>query len=143
MHFGPEHEQFRTGVCAFVAREIAPHIDAWDEAEGFPRELYRQAAALGLLGIGYPEELGGTPADWGFRLIATEEIARAGSGGLMASLFSHNIGLPPLLAAGSAALQQRVVPPVLAGEKIAAMMIGGGAEEIMKELAARQLGIVP
>jgi acyl-CoA dehydrogenase len=66
--------------------------------------LYRRAAQLGLLGLGYPEAYGGTPAGTWFRVIATEEIARAGSGGLMASLFSHNIGLPPILAHGSDAL---------------------------------------
>ena len=46
MHFGPEHEQFRAGVHAFVAREIAPHVNAWDEAEGFPCELCAHAATL-------------------------------------------------------------------------------------------------
>ena len=99
MKFLPEHELFRDSVRAFVAREIAPHVDAWDEAETFPRELYARAAQVGLLGIGYPEAYGGTPADGWYRLIATEEIARAGSGGLMASLFSHNIGLPPIAGA--------------------------------------------
>ena len=83
----PEHELFRDSVRAFVAAEIAPHVNAWDEAGSFPRELYQRAAQIGLLGLGYPEEYGGTPADGWFRLIATEEIARAGSGGLMASLF--------------------------------------------------------
>jgi acyl-CoA dehydrogenase len=124
-----EHEQFRATVRAFVARELAPHATAWDEAGSFPRALYAQVARIGLLGLGYPEALGGTPCDIGFRLIATEEIAGAGSGGLMASLFSHQIALPPIVAAGSPALQQRVVPPVLAGDKIAALAItepGGG-----------------
>ena len=77
---------------AFVAREITPHVDAWDEAGSFPRELYRKAAAVGLLGIGYPEEFGGTPADLFFSIVAAEEMARAGCGGLQASLGSHHIG---------------------------------------------------
>jgi len=126
-----EHESFRDSVRAFVAAEIAPHVNAWDEAGSFPRALYARAAHLGLLGLGYPEAYGGTPADTWFRLIATEEIARAGSGGLMASLFSHNIGLPPINAHGSEALKQRVIPPVLAGEKIAALAItepSGGSD---------------
>ena len=131
MTFTAEHESFRDSVRAFVAAEIAPHINAWDEANAFPRELYRRAAHLGLLGLGYPEAYGGTPADAWFRLIATEEIARAGSGGLMASLFSHNIGLPPIVAHGSEALKQRVMPAVLTGEKIAALAItepSGGSD---------------
>jgi len=129
--FGPEHEAFRSSVRSFVAREITPHAAAWDEAETFPRALYQQAAAIGLLGIGYPEHLGGTPADLFYTLVAAEELARAGSGGVQAGLGSHQIALPPILAQGSAELQQRVVPPVLRGEKIAALAItepGGGSD---------------
>lgn len=130
-YFGPDHEALRRTVREFIAREVAPHINAWDEAGGFPRELYRKAGAIGLLGIGYPEELGGTPADLFFTIAAAEELAQAGSGGLQASLGSHHIALPPLVALGSAALKQRVVPAVLAGEKIAALAItepGGGSD---------------
>ena len=130
-HFTPEHEAFRASVREFVRREIEPHAAAWDEAGSFPRELYRKAAALGLLGIGYPEAYGGTPADAMFAVIAAEEIARAGSGGVQASLGSLHIGLPPVLALGSAELKARVVPPVLRGEKIAALAItepGGGSD---------------
>lgn len=139
----PEHESFRDSVRAFVAAEIAPHVNAWDEAGTFPRELYRRAAHLGLLGLGYPQAYGGTPADTWFRLIATEEIARAGSGGLMASLFSHNIGLPPLVAHASEALKQRVIPPVLAGDQIAALAItepSGGSDVARLRCTARRDG---
>jgi acyl-CoA dehydrogenase len=140
MRFSAEHQAFRDSVRAFVEREIAPHVNAWDEAGRFPRTLYRQAAAIGLLGIGYPEALGGTPADTGFRLVATEEIARAGSGGLMAGLFSHNIGLPPIVAQGSPALQQRIVPAVLAGDRISALAItepSGGSDVARLRTTAR------
>ena len=102
--------------------------------------------------------MGGTPCDAWFKLIATEEIARAGSAGLMASLFSHNIGLPPINAPGSDELKCsdiahlrfdncRVPIENLIGEEnqgyreVKIMMIGGGTEEIMNELAARQLGV--
>jgi acyl-CoA dehydrogenase len=139
----PEHEAFRDGVRAFVEREIAPNVATWDESETFPRTLYKRAAEVGLLGIGYPEEYGGTPADGWYRLIATEEIARAGSGGLMASLFSHNIGLPPIVAHGSDALKQRVIPDVLRGEKIAALAItepSGGSDVARIRTTARRDG---
>ncbi len=138
-----EHESFRDSVRAFVQREIAPHVAAWDEAQTFPRELYARAAQIGLLGLGYPEAYGGTPADGWYRLIATEEIARAGSGGLMASLFSHNIGLPPVLAHGSEALKQRILPDVLAGRRIAALAItepGGGSDVARLRCSARRDG---
>ena len=143
MQLTPEHTLFRDSVRVFVEAEIAPHVNAWDEAGSFPRELYRRAAHLGLLGLGYPETYGGTPADTWFRLIATEEIARAGSGGLMASLFSHNIGLPPIVAHGSEALKQRVIPGVLSGEKIAALAIteaSGGSDVAQLRCTARRDG---
>ena len=142
-YFGPEHEAFRRSLRDFVAREIAPHVAAWDEAGSFPRNLYRRAAGIGLLGLGYPEHLGGTPADRFFTIVAAEELARAGSGGLQASLGSHQIALPPVMACGSAALQQRVVPPVLAGEKIAALAItepGGGSDVAALATTARRDG---
>ncbi len=138
-----DHGLFRNTVRRFVDREVAPHINAWDEAQEFPRALYRRAAELGLLQLGYPEVLGGTPCGIGYRLIAAEEIARAGSGGLMASLFSHNIGLPPIVRHGSTALQQRVVPAVLAGDRISALAItepGGGSDVARLRTTARREG---
>ncbi|MEP7303674.1 MAG: acyl-CoA dehydrogenase family protein, partial [Caldimonas sp.] len=134
---------FRAGARRFVEREITPNVAAWDEAETFPRALYRQAAAAGLLGIGYPERWGGTPAPMRLRVIASEEVARAGSGGVMASLFSHSIALPPIVAGGSEALQRRIVPEVLAGAKIAALAItepGGGSDVARLACRARRDG---
>ena len=131
-------------VTRFARDEVAPHVSAWDEAGEFPRELYHQAAELGLLGLGYPEALGGTPAPWAVRNAVTQTLSRVGaSGGVLASLFSHNIGLPPVLAHGSAALQQQFVPPVLKGEQIAALGItepGGGSDVASLRTTARRDG---
>jgi acyl-CoA dehydrogenase len=126
-----EQADFRRSLRHFVEREVAPHIDAWEEAGSFPRELYLRAAQLGLLQLGYPEHLGGTPCPLSWRLVASEELARAGSGGLLASLFSHNIGLPPIVEHASPALQTLIVPPVLAGERVSALAItepSGGSD---------------
>lgn len=87
-------------VTRFARTEIAPHADAWDAAGEFPRSLYRRAADLGLLGLGYPEQYGGTPASYALRLPLWRALSRHGaSGGVLASLLSHNIGLPPVLGA--------------------------------------------
>ena len=111
-------------VRRFAADRVRPNLDAWEAAGEIPRELYREAADLGLLGLGYPEHLGGTPAPWRARNALSQTLARHGtSGGLMASLFSHNIGLPPVLAHGTPELQSEVVLPVLRGEQIAALGI--------------------
>ncbi|MEJ8853360.1 acyl-CoA dehydrogenase family protein [Variovorax robiniae] len=130
-YFTPEHEQFRSSLRDFVSREIRPFVNEWDEAETFPRSLYTRAAEVGVLGLGYPEEYGGTPADTFYGLILAEEFARAACGGMQASLLSHSIGLPPILKAGSEAIKQRVIPPVLRGEKIAALAVtepSGGSD---------------
>jgi len=130
-YFTPEHEQFRATLRAFVAREIAPYANDWDEAGEFPRALYSRAAEIGLLSLGYPEEWGGTPADVFYRIIVAEEMARCGAGGVQASLGSHGIALPPIVRAASRAICQRVIPAVLRGEKIAALAItepSGGSD---------------
>jgi acyl-CoA dehydrogenase len=131
-HDDHEVQALADSVTRFAQREIAPFAQAWDEAGEFPRSLYTRAAELGLLGLGYPEHLGGTPATQRLRNALTLPLARHGaSGGVFASLFSHNIGLPPILHHGSAEMQQEVIPPVLRGEKISALGItepGGGSD---------------
>lgn len=131
-------------VRRFATEQVRPHVEAWEAACEIPRPLYRQAAELGLLGLGYPERLGGTPAPWAARNALSQTLARhGGSGGVMASLFSHNIGLPPVLAHGSPELQAEVIPPVLRGEKIAALGItepGGGSDVASLRTTARRDG---
>lgn len=142
-HYTADHAAFRATVRRFVEREILPHAAEWDEAGGFPRELYAKAAAAGLLGVGFPEEYGGTPADHFYRLILAEEMGRSGSGGTAASLMSHTIGLPPLVAGGSPELKARVIPGVLAGEKISALAVtepGAGSDVAQLSTTAKRDG---
>lgn len=132
-HYDESHEAVCDTVRAFVAREITPHVDAWEAAGELPRELHRKAAEAGILGLNYPEEFGGTGNAFTLfhSLVQTEELSRPGAGGISASLMTHGIGLPPVLAAGSEALKQRIAPAVLAGEKIIALGItepGGGSD---------------
>lgn len=137
-------EALADAITRFAKSEIAPNATAWDEAGEFPRQLYRRAGEVGFLGIGYPEELGGTPASLALKLPVWVALARHGaSGGVLASLFSHNIGLPPVIAHGSPALQREVVPPVLRGEKISALAItepGGGSDVAQLRTTARRDG---
>ena len=140
-YFDETHEQVRQTVRKFVEREILPHIDDWEEAGEFPRELYSKAAAAGINGIGYPEEFGGTGPDVFMKIVASEELMRSTSGGLVAGLGSLDIGLPPIVKWGSDAMKQRVVPEVLSGEKICALAItepsGGSDVANLKTRAVR------
>jgi acyl-CoA dehydrogenase len=138
-----EHEAFRRTVRRFVEREIMPHVDQWDEAEEFPRELYAKASAAGLLQLGFPEEYGGVPTDPFFGIVKAEEMARHGSGGVNASLNSHTIGSPPIAALGPEWMKRKVLPEVLAGEKISALAItepSGGSDVANLKTTARRDG---
>ncbi|MCH8544402.1 MAG: acyl-CoA dehydrogenase family protein [Alcanivorax sp.] len=131
-YFNDTHRMVRESMRRFVEREILPFVDEWEEAGEFPRELYTKAAEAGLLGIGHPEAYGGAgEQDVFMKIAASEELMRSTSGGLVASLGSHDIGLPPVWKWGSEALKSRVVPDVLSGNKIAALAItepGGGSD---------------
>ncbi|MET0775272.1 MAG: acyl-CoA dehydrogenase family protein, partial [Pseudomonas mandelii] len=131
-YFDPSHQLVRDSVRRFVEREILPDIDQWEEAESFPRELYLKAGAAGILGIGYPEALGGShEGDLFAKIAASEELMRCGSGGLVAGLGSLDIGLPPILKWARPEVRDRVVPQVLSGEKISALAVtepSGGSD---------------
>ena len=130
-YFGPAHEMVRRSVKEFVDKEMLPNIEDWEEMNEFPRELYKKAGDVGILGIGYPEEYGGTPGDIFFRVAAWEEVMRCGSGGVAAGLGSMHIAIPPILSHGTAEQKERFVRPVIMGDKIAALAItepGGGSD---------------
>ncbi len=138
-----EHEAFRDSLRKFVAREIEPYANQWDEAGEFPRELYKKAAAVGYMGLGFPEAHGGTEGDRFMRVIAMQEIARAGCGGVGAGLFSHTIGAPPILHRGAEDMKARVLPQILSGEKICALAItepSGGSDVANLRTTARRDG---
>ena len=140
-----EHEAFRAQVRRFVEKECVPYIEQWEAAEELPRELHKKAAEAGLLGIGYPEDCGGLGIDDPFYgIVLTEELMRAGSGGLIASLMSHGIASPPIAKAGTAEQKRRFVAPVLAGDKVAALAItepsGGSDVASLKTTAVREGG---
>lgn len=128
----PEREQLRKTVRSFVEQDILPHLNQWESDGEIPRELHKKAAALGLLGAGFPEGVGGEGGDLADAILICEEMHQAGaSGGLFASLFTHGIALPHLVAAGDPEHIEKWVRPTLAGEKIGSLAItepGGGSD---------------
>lgn len=131
IYFQDDHEMIRQAVRKFVQKEIRPFVDDWEETGEFPRQLYRKAGQAGILGLGYPEDVGGTPADLFAQIVVWEELMRCGSAGVLAGLGSLHIAIPPLVKWGTAVQKERFVKPVLAGKRIAALGItepGGGSD---------------
>jgi acyl-CoA dehydrogenase len=127
-----EHAAVRQIARRFGAAHVAPKGAEWEEDEEFPIELYAQAAASGVTGIGYPEEIGGAGGDLSHVLVASEELILAGrSVGTCVGLGSHGIALPPIVRFGTDEQKRRFVAPTLRGETIAALAVtepGGGSD---------------
>lgn len=127
-----EHAALRAEARRFARAHILPNAHAWDEAEEFPRELYRQIAEAGLLGVGYPEEVGGSGGDLSHVLAVAEELVLEGQNvGVTVGIGSHGIALPPIVKFGSDDLKRRFVAPTLRGELVSALAItepSGGSD---------------
>lgn len=142
-YYTEEHRAFRETMNRFVAKEIEPFAHAWDEEGTFPRPLYQKAAEVGLLQLGFPEAYGGIKSDLFHVIVASQALARAGSGGVSASLLSHTIACPPIAKLGSPELCARILPEVLRGAKIAALAItepDAGSDVANIRTSARKAG---
>jgi acyl-CoA dehydrogenase len=128
----PERQQLRKTVRTFTEREILPHIDEWEQLGELPRDLSRRTAAAGLLGVGFPEEVGGEGGDAADSAIICEELHESGTpGGVFASLFTVGIAVPHMIASGDERLIETFVKPTLSGELIGSLAItepGGGSD---------------
>jgi acyl-CoA dehydrogenase len=142
--FTDEHEQLRETVGRFVRSEIAPHVDEWEQAREFPRELFERCGELGFLGLKYPEELGGQGGDYVHDAVWIEELSRSGaSGGVGAGLGGHTgIATPPIFNFGTPEQHERWLRPAIRGEKIGALGItepGAGSDVASIRTFARRV----
>ena len=119
--FTDEHDQYRQTVARFVADEIVPHHADWERDGQVPRELWKQAGAVGLLCTDVPTEYGGGGVrDFRYNVVITEELAKVGASGVGFPL--HNdVVVPYFLAHATADQQQRWFPPMCSGETITAI----------------------
>jgi acyl-CoA dehydrogenase len=119
-----ERLALRAMVRTFAEQDVLPDLDSWERAGELPRELHRKAGDLGLLGVGFPESVGGGGGDLIDVITVGEELHYAGcSGGLFAGLFTSGIALPHLVAAGQTRQLERWVRPTLAGDLIGALAV--------------------
>ena len=127
-----ERQAMAATAAELVRREVVPHLQEWEDAGEIPRSLHATAGALGLLGLAFPEEVGGAGGDLLDSVAVQEAMFGAGaSSGLMAGLFTSGIALPHIAASGDADLVDRFVRPTLAGELIGSLAItepGGGSD---------------
>jgi citronellyl-CoA dehydrogenase len=125
MRFTSEHELFRQTVRDFVRHEINPHVDAWEEAHGFPaHELFPKLAEIGLIGLEYDPADGGQGADHWYTVIFGEELGRIACGGVPMAIAVHtDMATPSLARYGSGELKERYLAPALRGEMVSAVAV--------------------
>ncbi|WP_370625044.1 acyl-CoA dehydrogenase family protein [Corynebacterium sp. TAE3-ERU12] len=119
-----EATALREMVTKFTETEIVPHQDDWEEKGEIPREVSKKAGELGILGLQFPESVGGGGAGYKELLIASEAMHEAGAaGGVQASLMTSAISCPHIVHSGNQDLIDRYVRPALSGDKIGSLAI--------------------
>nr|WP_315489925.1 acyl-CoA dehydrogenase family protein [uncultured Rhodoferax sp.] len=145
MKFTPEHEQIADTVRKFVAKEINPHLPAWEKAGMFPaHDVFKKMGDLGLLGIKYPTEFGGLGLDFSYCMVMAESLGECNAGGVpMAIGVQTDMCTPALARFGSDALRHEFLAPSIAGDMVGCVGVseaGGGSDVAALKTTARKDG---
>jgi acyl-CoA dehydrogenase len=120
----PEHEALREQIARFIAREVEPFGEQWEEDGFTPRDVLRKMGSLGWLGMRYPPEYGGAGADVLTSVVFQEALSLSTFGGFIVTVLVHtDMASPHLVNAGSPAQLEKYLPRIIAGELIAAVAI--------------------
>ena len=136
-------QYFRESVLRWLDSDIHPNLSEWEAAGRVPKDVYKAAGNLGVLGVGFPQALGGTTTDIRVMVAMNDALAETGSGGFLAAMSAHCISLPPIVNLAPAEMRDRVVPEVLSGEKTAALGVtehAGGSDVAQLKTTARLEG---
>ena len=140
----PEHAELRKTVARFLAEEVEPHGEAWEEQGFVPREVIRKLGRLGLLGIAYPPEYGGAGADNVTAAVFQEALARSTFGGFVITVLDHtDMASPHLVRGGSKAQLEKYLRKVIAGELVTAVAVtepDAGSDVASIRMRARRHG---
>ncbi len=144
IYLTPEHELLREQVARFVAREVVPFGQAWEDAGCTPREVLRKPGDAGLLGLVFWSEYGGADADALANLVFAEALSQSTFGGFIITVPMHtDMASPHLHHAGTKAQLARYMPGVTAGRTITAVGItepGAGSDAAGIRTMARRVG---
>lgn len=128
----PEHQTLRDQIARFIAREVEPQADRWEEQGFVPREVLRRMGQAGLFGLMYESEYGGAEADALTNLVFAEALSQSTYAGFIITVLVHtDMASPHLHHAGSPAQKDKYLRKVIAGETIAAVGItepGAGSD---------------
>ena len=120
----PEHEALREQIARFIAREVEPFGEQWEDDGFTPRDVLRKMGSLGWLGMRYPPEYGGAGADVLTSVVFQEALSLSTFGGFIVTVLVHtDMASPHLVHAGSPAQLKKYLPRIIAGELIAAVAI--------------------
>jgi alkylation response protein AidB-like acyl-CoA dehydrogenase len=123
MYFTDAHEELRLHARRFLEKEVQPHLEEWEE-KTFPDSVFKRFGELGFLGLRYPPEYGGQGGDYFSAIVLSEEMARAGCGGLgMAVAVQTEMATPPVFKFGTEEQKRKWLVPAIRGEQIAAIAI--------------------
>jgi alkylation response protein AidB-like acyl-CoA dehydrogenase len=142
--FTDEHRQFRKTIQEFAEREMAPHRHEWDQKGGFPREIFKQLADLGALGIRFSPEVGGLGLDWWYTVAYAEGLSHCRNAGVaMSILVDTDMATPIIHEIGTKEQKEEFLAPVVRGEKVAALGVsepGAGSDVASIRTTAKKDG---
>src|SRR5262249_38745096 len=140
---GTDIDALRQTVNRFAQDRIAPRADEIDRSNTFPRELWPELGALGLLGITVEEELGGSGLGYLAHCVAMEEVSRA-SAAIGLSYGAHsNLCVNQIRRNGTEAQRRRSLPRLISGEHVGALAMsepGAGSDVVSMRTRAAKKG---
>ena len=145
MKFTPEHRALSDTVSRFVREQINPFVPEWEKAEEFPSHaLFKKLGDLGLLGLKYPEEFGGSGLDFSYSMVMAEALGDCACGGVPMAIGVHTDMCTPALARfGSDELRREYLAPSIAGDMVGCVAVsepGGGSDVAALKTTARKEG---
>lgn len=145
MKFTPEHDELRRSLQKFIATEINPYVDAWEDAGIFPaHELFKKMGALGFLGLNKPVAYGGSGLDYSYSMVMAEELGGIHCGGVpMAIGVQTDMATPALARFGSDTVRREFLAPSIAGDFVACLgvsEVGAGSDVASVKTTARKDG---